>query len=136
MLVKKMFMAIHSWNTPPHPHPLSKEGRTFQKLSHLGGWVGRVQSFLLERRDKPEKGGGVVVEMGVATFFYYFIVQSHLLCLCGAFWIFSLLSQPYKILIQVFIILKPGIICTVWQSKKMFSILFPSTFLRQVSHFY
>ena len=55
----------------------------------------------LERGDKPEK------------------VQSHLLCVCAEtkipsiiFRIFSLLSQPCKILIQVFIVLKPGIICT------------------------
>ena len=70
--------------------------------------------------------------MGGLPLFYYFTVQSHLLsvCLCweggGAgggrergskvpfmtFWIFSVLSQLCKILIQVFIVLNPGIICT------------------------
>ena len=35
-------------------HPLTKAGgKTFQNLSHLGG----VSNFLLERGDKPEKGG-------------------------------------------------------------------------------
>ena len=48
----------------------------------------RVQNFLLERGDKTEK-------VSLITF-----------------WIFSLLSQPLKILIQVFIVLKPGIACT------------------------
>ena len=39
--------------------PLIKGGgRTFQKLSHLGG--GGVRNFLLEREDKPEKGGGLM----------------------------------------------------------------------------
>ena len=37
--------------TPP---PLLKEGTTFQNLIHLGGGV---QNVLLEREDKPEKGG-------------------------------------------------------------------------------
>ena len=46
-----------------------------------------VQKFLLERRNRPEKGGGVDVEMGNGgggvTLFYYFAVQSHLLCVGG-----------------------------------------------------
>ena len=33
---------------------MKKGGRTFQKLSQFGGGV---QNFLLERGDKPEKGG-------------------------------------------------------------------------------
>ena len=51
----KYVPSSHSWN----PSPLIKGGevgggggRTFQKLSHLG-----VSNFLLERGDKPEKGG-------------------------------------------------------------------------------
>ena len=32
-------------------------GRTFQKLSHLG-WG--LRNILLERGDKPEKGGGLM----------------------------------------------------------------------------
>ena len=40
-----------------------------------------VSNFLLEKEDKPEKGGGGVnVEMGGCYFFYYFTVQSQLLC--------------------------------------------------------
>ena len=58
-------------------------GRTFQKLSHLGlGGGGGVENFLLERGDKPEKGG-VDVEMGRLPLFYYFTVQSYLLCVRG-----------------------------------------------------
>ena len=45
--------------------------------------------------------------------------EGGVLCVCRwskvpfiTFQIFSLLSQPYKILAQVFIVLKPGIICT------------------------
>ena len=37
---------------------LLKGGRTFQKLSHLGG--GGVPKFLLERGGNPEKKGGWV----------------------------------------------------------------------------
>ena len=49
--------------------------------------------------------------------FYCFTVQPNLLCGESkvpfiTFRIFSLLSQPCKILIQVFIVLKPDIICT------------------------
>ena len=39
----------------PPPPPLLKGGRTFQKLSHLGG--AGVPKMLLERGDNPEKGG-------------------------------------------------------------------------------
>ena len=66
-------MRNHSWNS----HPLLKErGSTFQKL--VGG-----QIFLLERKDKPEKG--VDVEMGRGEgrlplfLLHYGSVQSHLL---------------------------------------------------------
>ena len=47
---------------------------TFQKLSHLGG----VQNFLLERRGKTEKGSWC--RNGRMPLFYYFTVQSQLLC--------------------------------------------------------
>ena len=47
-------------------------GRTFQKLSHLGGGGGGVRNFLLERGDKPERG--IDVEMGGLPLFYYFTV--------------------------------------------------------------
>ena len=55
------------WNsivrTPPPP---------ITPLSHLGGGL---WNFLLEREDKPQKGG--------LPLFYYFTVQSHLLCVGG-----------------------------------------------------
>ena len=59
--------------------------RTFQKLSHLeggrrGGGV-RGLKFFARKGDKPEKEGGVDVEMGGLSLFYYFTVQSQLLCL-------------------------------------------------------
>ena len=41
--------------------------------NHLGG--GGVQNVLLERGDKPKKGG--------LPLFYYFTVQSHFLCVWG-----------------------------------------------------
>ena len=47
---------------------------TFQKLCHLGG----VQNFLLERRGKTEKGSWC--RNGRMPLFYYFTVQSQLLC--------------------------------------------------------
>ena len=79
-----------------HIHTLLKGGgrgggRIFQELSHL------------------ERG-------------YHFFISlqlNHIYCVCGEskvlfinFWIFSLLSYPFKILIQVFVVLKTGIICT------------------------
>ena len=84
------------------------------KIELLGG----VQYFLLERGDKPVKGGEVDVEMGVC-YFFIMLQFNHIYCVWGesnvpfvTFWLFSLLSQPYKILIQVFIELKPNNICT------------------------
>ena len=65
-----------------HPSFLLNEGgggRTFQKLSHL--WGGGGQNVLLERGNKPVKGA-VDVEMGGLPIFYYFTVQSYLLCVC------------------------------------------------------
>ena len=80
----------------------------------------RVQNFLLERGDKTEKGGSKVdVEMrGVASVLLLYSSITFTVWGGGSkvsfitFWIFSLLSQPLKILIQVFIVLKPGIACT------------------------
>ena len=46
-------------------------GRTFQKLSHLGG----------DTKNFARKGGGLMQKWGVATF-YYFKVQLHLLSVC------------------------------------------------------
>ena len=59
-------------------------------------------------------------KQGVITFFItYFYYSSITFTVCGeskllftSFQIFSLLSQPSKILIQVFTVLKPDIICT------------------------
>ena len=59
-------------------------GRTFQKLSHLEGGV---RNFLLERGDKPEKGGGrggrgVDVEMRGSPLFLL-LYSSITFTLCG-----------------------------------------------------
>ena len=98
---------------------MNLRGRNYKKLSWGGG--GGVSKFLLERRItlKKKGGGGVNVEMGVCHFFYYFTIQLHLLYACRkskvsfiTFQSFSLLSEPWKILIHVFIVLKHCIICT------------------------
>ena len=75
---------------------LLKGGRTFQKLSHLregGGGHTKLLYSLITFTVWGGGGGG-----SKAPFI--------------TFWIFSLLSYPFKTLIQVFIVLKPGIICT------------------------
>ena len=103
------------------PSPLLKgQGCGWEGPSN--NWVTwGVWNILLKRGDKPDKGGWCRNGRGGGgvPLFYYFTVQSHLLCVCGeskvpfiTFWIFSLLSYLCKILIQVFIVLKPGIICT------------------------
>ena len=58
---------------------MKKGGRTFQKLSQLGGGV---QNFLLERGDKPEKGG-FGVEMGGGATFYITLQFNHIYCVWG-----------------------------------------------------
>ena len=71
---------MHSWNTPPSlllkGVGVRGGGRNFRKLSHLGGG-----DVLLERGNKSVKGA-VDVEMGGLPLFYYFTVQSYLLCAC------------------------------------------------------
>ena len=59
-------------------------------------------------------GGG-----GGGWHFFITLQFNHIYCVCWGskvffitFQIFSLLSYPFKIVIQVFIVLKPGIICT------------------------
>ena len=85
-------------------------GRTFRKLSHLGGRG--VRNFLLQRGDKPVKEGGVDVEMWGLPLFIA-LQFNHIYCMCGkskvsfiTFQFFSFLSQSCKILIQVLIVLK------------------------------
>ena len=92
--------------------PLPKgRGKTFKKLSHLR----RVEYFLLERGINLKSGGW---GEGVATFLSLYSSIIFTVCLGGSkvpfitFWVFSLFSNPCKILIQVFIVLKPDIICT------------------------
>ena len=63
----------HSWNPPP----LLKGGRTFRKLSHLGGGGG-VRNFFARKRDKPVKGGGCC-RMGDCHFFIT-LSFSHIYC--------------------------------------------------------
>ena len=41
-----------------------------------------VRNFLLERGNKPEKGGGVDVEMGVATFLLLYSSITFTVCVC------------------------------------------------------
>ena len=85
------------------------------KIESLGG---RIQNFLLERGNKK----GVDKETGGLPLFYYFTVQSYLLCVEKVRFplllfrnsVFCVIHARFsgKILNQVFIVLKPGIICT------------------------
>ena len=59
----------HRWNWVPSPL-IIREGRTFQKLSHLK----EVSIFFLERKDKPEKGGE---EFSVLQSFDFSMQDSH-----------------------------------------------------------
>ena len=96
----------------PSP-PLIKGG--VQDLPIIESLGEGIQSFLLERGNKPLKEG--------LPLFYYFTVQSYLLCVCGkskvsfiTFQFFSFLSQSCKILIQVLIVLKHSYISdSFWQ---------------------
>ena len=91
-------------------------GQDLPKIESLEG--GRVQGFLLERGDKPLKEG--LMQKWRGCHFFITLQFNHIYCVWGeskipfiTFQIFSLLSQPFKILIQVFIVLKPNIICTI-----------------------
>ena len=86
----------HSNVPPPPPPPLFKgAGRTFQKLSHLGGRVPKIcqrRGITLKREVWYGGGGGL-------PHFYYFTVQLYLLCVGEKskvsffrFWFFSLWS--------------------------------------------
>ena len=57
-------------------------------------------------------GGGVATFLITLQFSYIYCVREESKVPFVTFWIFSLLSQPCKILIQVCIALRPGIICT------------------------
>ena len=73
---------MHSWNTPPSS--LMKGvgvGPSENWVTCGGGGGGWGQNVLLERGNKPVKGA-VDVEMGGLPIFYYFTVQSYLLCVC------------------------------------------------------
>ena len=105
-------------------HPFIKGGwsKTFQKLSHLGG----VPSFLLERVDKPGKEGELMQKYG----FFITLQFNHIYSVCGkskvsfiTFQFFNLLSQPCKILVQVFIVLKHCIICAFLVHSGSFQIM-------------
>ena len=80
-----LFLCVHSLHllfdsVPKEPYII---WLSLPRIESLGG---RVRNFLLERGDKPVKvgGGGVDVEMGVGLpLFYYFTVQSYLLCVRG-----------------------------------------------------
>ena len=99
---------------PPLPPLLLKGGVC--DLLKIESLEGGLQNFLLERGKQLKRR--VDVEMGVCHFSIT-LQLSHIYCVWGeskvpfiTFWIFSILSQPFKILIHVFIVLKPGIICT------------------------
>ena len=75
------------------------------------------------------------IEFSKGCHFFVTLQFNHIYRVCGeskvsfiTFWIFSLLSYPFKILMQVFIVLKPGIICTFLihsgSLQKMLSALF------------
>ena len=94
-------------------HPSSqREGEDLQKIESLA--AGRI--FFARKGDKPEKWG----VGGGGCHFFITLQFNHIYCVFGGgskvpfitFWVFSLFSNPCKILIQVFIVLKPDIICT------------------------
>ena len=111
------------WNnivgTPTPPHLLYKRGG----VGPSEKWVTwGVRNFLLERGDKPVKGGWC--RNGGLPLFYDFTVQSYLLCLGGEvrfpsfLFISCLLSWPCKILIQVSIVPKPNFLSIMVVYKK------------------
>ena len=81
--------------------PIIKGGQDLPKFQSLGG----LPNFLLERGNKPEKGG-LIQRWRVATFFIT-LQFNQIYSLCGkskasfiTFQFFNLLSQPCKILIK------------------------------------
>ena len=87
-------------------------GRTFQNLNHL---TKGIQFFFARKGDKPKKGSlmlkggdGVFDSQSSITFT---LCEEKVKFPFITFFFFFLLNQPCKVLIQVFIVLKPGIIC-------------------------
>ena len=73
-------------NLKPNKHKIiSFNTTTMTSLGFIivGTPLAGVQFFLLERGDKPLEVGGGHVEMGGLPLFYYFTVQSYLLCVRG-----------------------------------------------------
>ena len=64
---------------PPPPAPLLKGGggRTFEKLSNMGG-----DTIFFARKEGSTCKLGVDAEMAGCHFFSYFKIQSYLLCVC------------------------------------------------------
>ena len=96
----------------------------FQKLSRLEG--GRDTMFFVRMWINVKRGDGT---------FFIILQFNHIYCACEnskvsfiTFWFFSLLSEPCKIFIQVFIVLKHGIICIFLihsgSTQKMLTALF------------
>ena len=104
-----------SLDPPPLPPPLIKGRENLPKIESLEGGL---RNFLQERGNKAENGGELMQKWWGCHFFiilqfnYIYHVWGESKVSFITFRIFSLLSQPFKILIQVFIVLKPGIICT------------------------
>ena len=119
-LLLKMFVLVITWFrvlTMGHHNFLSPFGKEIYLLKFM-------RNFLLERGinlKRMGEGGGVWCRNwgGGGCHFFITLKFNHIYFVWGeskvpfiTFWIFSLFSKPCKILIQVFIVLKPDIICT------------------------
>ena len=100
-----------TWLEPPSP--LLKGEQNLQKIESLGE---RFDIFCQKGEINLKRGGGLCRNEGVATFFIT-LQFNHIYCVWEKssflYYIlfFSLLIQPCKIIIQVFIVLKHSIIC-------------------------
>ena len=80
-----------------------------------GGGGEAVQNLPKKYRVTLVRGTNFFGRNGVATFLLFYISITFILCLGKVRFpiqVFSLLSQPFKIIVQVFIALKTDIICT------------------------
>ena len=93
---------------------------TTAQLEPLPYYIGRgggegVQNLPKKYRVTLVRGTHFFGRNGVATFLLFYISITFILCLGKVRFpiqVFSLLSQPFKIIVQVFIALKTDIICT------------------------
>ena len=104
-LLLKMFVLVITWFrvlTMGHHNFLSPFGKEIYLLKFM-------RNFLLERGINLKRRGGGLITL---KFNHIYFVWGESKVPFITFWIFSLFSKPCKILIQVFIVLKPDIICT------------------------